>query len=226
MKKFLKSLTIFFLSQFFLIGCIAGPNSPSYKREISHMQDYYFTDQTGRNEKIKNQAVNDLTGCPILIRMEGWEFKTRKFKIAKILHTEQSWERPQSWMYPSGMVSETDAGIDDENFIRSKDTILIYVGPWKDIHLEYGWPWNRTKIDKKIRFTAIQKKNDVAKGYIYGSYEFMTPQNQDIPEQPITLAKDLPTPQFERLCEVKWIAKHGYNAVFDQKTAKILEANE
>ena len=223
MRKFLKILTMLFLLQFSLTSCIAGPNSSSYKKEISHMQNYYFTDQTGRNEKIKNQAVDDLKGCPILVNMERWEYVESMNRNSR---GKKFWKRHQSWMYPNGMISEKSTGIMSEIYVPSNNEINIYVGPWKNIHLEYGRPWNRTKIDKKIRFTAIQKKNDVAKGYIYGSYEFMTSQNQNIPEQPITLVKDLPTPQFERLCEVKWIAKHGYNAVFDKKTGKIIEVKE
>ena len=220
MKKVLIAL---FVIQTSLNNCFASPNSSSYQKEIKHMQDYYLSDQTERNESIKNQAFDDLRGCPILIKMGRWSYVESMKRSEK---GKMIWERSQSWMYPSGMISETDAGINDEDHIRSKDSVLIYVGPWKDIHLEYGWPWNKTKIDRKIRRIASQKKNDVHEGYIYGSYEFMTPHNQNIPEQPITLAKNLPTPEFETFCKVKWVAKYGYNAVFDEKSGKIIEAKE
>lgn len=187
------------------------------------MQDYYFSDQTGRNEAIKNQAFDDLRGCPILIKMGRWRYVESMKRSEK---GKMIWTRHQSWMYyNSTMVSETSTGIDDEDFIYPKDAVFIYVGPWKDIHLEYGWPWSKTKLDKKIRFTAIQKKDDVRKGYIYGSYEFMTPHNKAIPEQPITLYKDLPTPEFETFCEVKWTARFGYNAIAEAKSKNPFSKN-
>lgn len=191
--------------------------------EIRHVQEYQLSDQTKRNEKIKNQPLDDLEGCPILVKMGQWEYID---SINKSSDKKKIWTREQSWMYPDGIISEIGTGIKGDDFTYPKEILMIYVGPWKDIHLEYGLLWNKTKLDKKIRFTAFQKKNDAHKGYIYGSYEFMTPENQNIPEQPIKLAKNLPTPDFVTFCKVKWVAKHGYNGVFDTKAGKMIEAKE
>lgn len=222
MKKVFRFLTAILMIQIVLISCITSPNSPSSQREIKHMQEYLFKDQSTKNEFHKNQDFDDLTGCPILVDMNRWAYSESKMRGRK---GKMRWGRHQSWRYPDGIISETGTGIDDENFVRPKESSLIYVGPWKHITLKKGLIWG-DKIDKKIRFIAMQKKNDVRKGYIYASYEFMTPYNQDILEQSITLAKDLPTPDFETFCEVKWVAKYGYNAIFDTKAGKIIEAKE
>ncbi len=105
------------------------------------MNEYHNKDQTERNEFHAKQAIDDLTGCPILIRMGKWEYETR--------WSSGSWIRSQSWMYPSGMMSEKDTGIKDQNYTYPKNTIFIYVGPWKNINLEYGPFWNKAKISKK-----------------------------------------------------------------------------
>ncbi len=84
----------------------------------------------------------------------------------------------------------------------------------------------KLKLVKKIRFTAIQKENDRNRGYIYASYEFMTPQNKDIKEKSLIVSQGDPAPVFKRLCEVKWVAKHGYNTIFDIKTGKLTEVKK
>lgn len=216
MKFFFRYLVVTFIIQVFVSSCKA--ESSSYKKEIKHMQDYYLSDQTERNESMKNQAFDDLRGCPILIDMSGWYYDTRWSK--------GTWMRDQSWMYSDRMVSEIGTGISNEDFINPPNVITIYTGPWKEVNLERGFLWNKVKFKKHIRFVARQKKNDVLKGYIYSGYEFLTENNQNIPEQPITLDKDLPSPAFETFCQVKWTAKYGYNAIYDQKTKKIIQAKE
>ena len=224
MQKFIKLSAILTTMLFATNSCgglLSFPGTANFERDISHMQEYDFKDQTPKNEKIKNQAFGDLTGCMLLVDIRRW--KLGEYKWGK-----DDWTRHQSWQYPnSTMVSEEHTGINDETYTYPKDTHIVYIGPWKDINLEYGPFWNKTKINRKIRFTATQKKSDLRTGYVYARYEFMTPLNKNIPEkQNISLAKELPAPEFKSLCEVKWIAKFGYNAILDRKTGKIIEAKE
>jgi hypothetical protein len=212
----LLAIAIIFSATIPAISNAETPWSERNKKEMQHMVDYYISDQTPRNEFYAQKDFDDLTDCPVLIKMGRWEYSEIGQRSLK---GKMIWTREQSWRYSTGMVNETGTSINyDENYAYPKDAHIIYVGPWKDIHLEYGFFWNKIKIDKKIRFTAIQKRNDVNVGYLYASYEFMNDQNKLIPEQPIKLAKDLPAPDFERFCAVKWVAKYGYNAVAETKS--------
>jgi len=55
----------------------------------------------------------------------------------------------------------------------------------------------------------------------------MSEENKNIKEKPFSLSPSGKiAPDRSDLCVVKWIAKFGYNAIYDQKTKKIIEAEE
>ena len=181
-------------------------------KEANHINDYYFSDQTARNIFQKNQAIDNLKGCPILIDMGRWEFDTWMEK--------NDWARHQSWMFSDGMVHEGYVSVFNNDY--PKNAKPIYIGPWKIIELKYGYFWNRKEVKNEIRYIAFQ---GIEKDQIYSGFEFKNERNESIPEKPLEfLAGSYPS--FDRICEVKWIAKYGYNAIYDQKTKKIIEAKE
>ncbi len=207
-------LILIFTTQTFLTSCIAGPDSAIYQREMNHMNEYLHKDQTERNKFHQKQAAADLTGCPILIRIGRWEYSADNW-------SKDEWTRQQSWMYPDGMVSETpDSGMFQNDYPQNAKS--IYIGPWKYVELEYGSFWNRKKIKNDIRYIAFQ---GIKNNQFYSGFEFKNDQNKLISEKAIKLL-DSPVPDFARLCEVKWIAKYGYNAIFDAKSGKIIEMKE
>ena len=219
-KKTISLLAVTFLISS-LNSCVAGPNSENYKKEMNHIQKYLQKD-TIEDATNKDSDVNDLSECPILIATGKWEY-LEKYRV---------WTREQSWRYDDGMVNETNTGAREENTIspaieNPTKWQTIYLGPWKDVELTNGPFWNRVKIKKKIRFSANQKKNDENLD-VYSGYEFMNEKNKNIPEYPFKFSGRISTNPFSslNLCEVKWVAKYGYNAIFDRKTGKIIEAKE
>ena len=200
-----------------LILCSCRPDHAQHKKYMNHLGNYIIGDQGKRNEFHKKQAVDDLEGCPTLVDLGKWEYDTKWSK--------GSWQRHQSWRYPDGIWSEESTGIRDSDKKRSDAAIMVYIGPWHKVHLKSGYFFNKKEEAVEIRFTAFQKKNNIKLGYIYTSFEFKTPQNENIPEQPIKIIDGV-LPDAATFCEVKWIAKYGYNGVLDLKTNQIIEAKE
>ena len=210
---------VFALIFFSTVSKAANPWEERRIKEANHINDYYFSDQTTKNIFQKNQKVDDLSGCLILVDMGRWKYVESKVRSRK---GKMIWERPQSWMFPDGMVSEKDAGINDKDYVFPQDSKAIYVGPWKPIELKYGYFWNRQEVKNDIRYIAFQ---GIEKNQIYSGFEFKNEENELIPEQSLEfLAGSYPS--FDRICEVKWIAKYGYNAILDTKTGKIIQAKE
>jgi len=195
-----------------LILCSCKPTPAEHKKYMNNLGDYIIGDQSKRNEFHKKQAADDLTGCPVLVDLGRWEEEARggKYKL----------RREFGWLYADGIKSLGDFGIFEKHPSNSK---TIYVGPWKDIEIKYGNIFNRKKIKNQIRYIAFQGIG--SNNQFYSGFEFKTQQNENITEQSIKLISGI-APDFTRLCEVKWIAKYGYNAALDRAANKIIEVTE
>ena len=168
--------------------------------------------------------VDDLSGCQVKYELGRWRAMEGKFWSG-------TWNR-SSASIDGTMISEGNLYLDSPNKINSskisKQSYPVYIGPWHPITLTRteGSFFNKKKIteQKTIRFFAYQKTEG---GPIKYQYESMSDANKDIPAKPFSLSPSGKiAPDKFSLCAVKWVAKYGYNAVYDQKTKKIIEAKE
>ncbi len=61
---------------------------------------------------------------------------------------------------------------------------------------------------------------------MHTQFEFKNKNNKNIQERTFNLSKDksFKLPDLDSLCATKWMAKYGYNAVFDTKFGRIVES--
>ncbi len=168
--------------------------------------------------------VDDLSGCPILIEIGKW----------KKNNARNIYERHAALVESSGIISSGYDYIDSNQnkfstkIITNRSYRPVYIGPWHPITLTHteGSFFSKKKIteEKQIRFFAYQKTEG---GPIQYQYESMNDANKNIPAKPFGLSPSGKiAPDKFSLCAVKWVAKYGYNAVYDQKTKKIIETKE
>lgn len=190
-------------------------------------------DESGRDPSTRKMQggendVNDLRGCQIEYELGQWRKSSAKHEAFK-----NTWER-SSASIDGTMISEGNFylgykyDIGSHEVLKDKSLHPAYIGPWQKTTLTRteGSFFNRKKIteERQIRFFAYQKKEG---GRIFYQYESMNEGNKNIPTRPFSLS---PTgkiaPSKFNLCAVKWVAKFGYNAIYDKKTKKIIQVGE
>ena len=149
---------------------------------------------------------NNLKGCPILIEQGDWRQTSSGKKIVTY-----TWGKRMVWLMANGWEIRRGVSIDAYPEIKSyhfpshpenKNSHLVYIGPWK--HIE--------ELQKNIRLIGYQGKNPNRKSTgIRYDYESMDERNKKIPEMTLKLVQK--TYDFDELCNIKWIAKYGYNAI-------------
>lgn len=196
-KKIIQTLAILFLLQ--PTTSCAFNTLDMYKDQIHELN----RDPKTRVMKGNENDLNDLSGCPILFKMEEW--KNSKYGGS---NPRYIWDRATSWF--DGKLVRSGGYIID---FRKEDSSL-YVTKQPDLYPIYIGPWHFvSKLNKQIRFFAYQKKEG---GKIYSQYESMTEENKNIKEKSFSLSPiSKYAPDNFNICTIKWIAKYGYNAVAD-----------
>ena len=218
MRKLLLILTIILL-----------PNCKSQateQRELQALQEIHNSvDKIDRKMGDPHDA-NDLRGCPVLISLTTWGGVRADFpKSRGYVWRDDSWESSRGNAIDTLHYKIEDIANDNKKFH------IVYVGPWKFV----------PKFNEKIRFIAFQQRGIREMDSIFYSESKTKIQ---LNEQPFNLKKgnrEFELPTRDTLCEVKWIAKYGYNAVAEVKypgffnkifklnpvpTGKIIEAGE
>jgi hypothetical protein len=155
-------------------------------------------------------GFTEKSDCPILFELSWWN------------HNElwNSWSRNQHWFGPDSWITGTSIGLsfdqEEKSYSITKNlknpAALVYIGPWKKVTLTYPanfWE-NPKKTEVEIRLIASQNGPNIER-----HFETKDDLNKNIPEQRLVLLR--PVNDLIRLCDIRWVAAFGYNAVTDYK---------
>lgn len=156
--------------------------------------------------------VKDMMGCGHMIELSNWY-------LYKLKDKSERWGRDRNWREASGVISYSGFALDSSARESSP-----YLSQNPDYHIVYIGPWQYAKrIGKEIRFVAWQHKDYKNPprlnyhGTLRYQFESKNSENQKVKERAFNLLLD-GKPEKGSICNTKWIANHGYNAISKVKS--------